>query len=133
MKVYGFNTLSGDISSLTSLTQLYCQGSNTLSGDIGANQVTDGLTYIYLTTCRMNTYTAGATWTNARVLINPASGYGMDSTEIDNMLIDMANSVGGPTSKTITLQGANAARTSASDAAVATLEGRGCTIQTNAA
>jgi hypothetical protein len=81
----------------------------------------------------MNTYTAGATWTNARVLINPASGYGMDSTEIDNMLIDMANSVGGPTSKTITLQGANAARTSASDAAVATLEGRGCTIQTNAA
>lgn len=79
----------------------------------------------------MNTYTAGAVWSNATVTINPASGYGYDSTEIDNILIDMANSAGGPSSKTITLKGSSQPRTSASDAAVATLQARGCIIITN--
>ena len=76
----------------------------------------------------MNTYTAGATWSNAAVRINPAVNYGYTATMIDNILIDMANSAGGPTSKTITLLGANAKRTAASDSAVATLTSRGNTI-----
>jgi len=46
------------------------------------------------------------------------------------MLIDMANS---PlfAGVSVTLQGSNAARTSASDAAVATLSGKGVTVLTN--
>ena len=79
----------------------------------------------------MTDYTAGSVWSNATVIINPAVGYGYSSTEIDNILIDMANSVGGPTGKTITLQGSSQPRTLASDAAVATLEARGCTVITN--
>ena len=80
----------------------------------------------------MNTYTAGATSGNATITINPSVGYGYDSTEIDNILIDMAASLA-LIGKTITLQGSNAARTSASDAAVATLTGVGrtCTVITN--
>ena len=82
-------------------------------------------------------YTAGQVWPNTRVTINPSVGYGYSSTEIDNMLIDMAasNIMSG---KTITLQGSSAARTAASNAAVTkltTLDSgyvhAACTVVTN--
>jgi len=128
--VYGSNTLSGSVAALTSLTLLSVRGSNTLSGDL--NPVVSDLTYCYLSPCAMVDYTAGATWGNTEVTINPAATYGYSSTEIDNILIDMAASVA-LISKTITLQGSSAARTVASDAAVATLTGVGrtCTVVTN--
>ena len=112
-------SISGDISGLTSLTSLYVIGLNTLSGNI--NPIVNGITALTLNPCAMDTYTAGATWSNATVKINPSVGYGYDSTEIDNILIDMAasNIFSG---KTITLQGSSLARTSASDAAVLKLE-----------
>ena len=117
--VTGSNTLSGDISGLTSLTLLNVTGSNTLSGDV--NLIVNGITYLSLSPCNIDTYTAGATWSNATVTINPSVGYGYDSTEIDNILIDMAasNIFSG---RIITLQGSSLARTSASDAAVLKLE-----------
>lgn len=124
----GSNILSGDISGLTLLTYIKVYGSNTLSGDI--NPIVNGITYLVLDPCNMVTYTSGATWSNATVTINPAVGYGYSSTEIDNILIDMDNS-GVFSGKTITLQGSNAARSSASDTAVANLEAAGCTIITN--
>jgi len=115
----GLNTLSGDVSELKSLTVLYVCGLNTLSGDI--NPIVNGIINLLLNPCAMDTYTAGATWSNAPVTIKPSVGYGYDSTEIDNILIDMAasNIFSG---KTITLQGSSLARTSASDAAVLKLE-----------
>lgn len=132
LQVYGSNTLSGDVSALTSLIFLFVSGSNILSGDL--NPIVSDITgYCYIAgNNQMVDYTSGATWGNAEILINPAAGYGYDEDEIDNMLIDMAASVA-LISKTITLQGSSAARTAASDAAVATLEGAGrnCTVVTN--
>ena len=126
--VSGYNTLSGDISGLTSLTYLDVSGYNTLLGDI--NPIVNGITFLKLTGHNhMDTYTSGATWTNATVTINPYTGYGYSSTEIDNMLIDMDNSVFN--NVTITLQGSSAARTSASDTAVNDLVANGCTVITN--
>jgi hypothetical protein len=129
--VVGSNTLSGSVAGLTNLTYLYVLGSNTLSGDLGSTDVLNGITTFILNPCGMDTYTSGATWYNIDYTINPSAGYGYDSTEIDNILIDMANSASGPSGKTITLRGSSAARTSASDAAVATLVERDCTVLTN--
>jgi hypothetical protein len=112
------------------LTYLYVTGSNTISGDL--NPIVSDLTECYLPANAMVDYTSGATWGNTRVTINPSATYGYSSAEIDNMLIDMAASVA-LISKTITLQGSSAARTAASNAAVATLEGVGrtCIVLTN--
>jgi len=130
LTVYGSNTISGSIAALTSLTNLDVTGSNTISGDL--NPIVSDLTNCNLNPCAMIDYTAGATWGNTGVTINPSATYGYSSGEIDNMLIDMAASVA-LKSKTITLQGSSAARTAASNAAVATLTGVGrtCTVVTN--
>ena len=122
LRVYGSNTLSGSVTALISLTVLHVTGFNTLSGDL--NPVVSDLIICTLDPCAMIDYTAGATWGNTTIMINPSAGYGYDSTEIDNMLIDMAASVA-LISKVITLQGSSAARTAASNAAVLTLEGAG--------
>ena len=126
----GSNTLNGAITGLTALTYIYVASTGSrISGDM--NPIVSDLTECYLVQCAIADYTSGATWANTRVSIRPATGLGLSSTEVDNMLIDMANSVGGPTNKSIDLRGGNAARTSASDAAVTTLQGRGCTVNTN--
>ena len=96
----------GDITNFTSLTYLVFPAR--LSGDIGSANMVNGITTLILNPCRMNTYTGGATWSNAAVTINPSTGYGYDQTEIGNIIIDMNNSASGPASKTIALQGANA-------------------------
>lgn len=117
--VTGSNTLTGSVTNLTSLGFLYVTGTGTLSGDV--SYIVSGLEFLYLPTCHMDTYTAGATWGNAYVVIDPDVGYGYSSTEIDNMLIDMDNS-GVFSGQTIELKGSSAPRTSASDAAVTHLE-----------
>jgi hypothetical protein len=122
--VYGNNTLTGSMAALTSLTYVNVGGNNTLSGDI-KNIVSD-LTTLFLEPCGMNTYTAGATWGNAGITINPSVGFGYTSAMIDNMLIDMAASAA-LIGKSIFLNGSNAPRTAASNAAVATLQGAGRT------
>jgi hypothetical protein len=135
LDVAGYNTLSGSVAGLTKLTGLLVTGSNTLSGDLGGTgtaAVVYGITTLKLSPCHMNTYTSGATWSNtSEITIVPSEGYGYSATEIDNMLIDMAAS--SPAGETITLTGSSAARTAASDAAVATLQGAGrlCTVVTN--
>ena len=133
--VTGSNTISGDVSGLTRLTYLYVGGSNTISGDVGGSgtsAVVNGITNVRLSPCRMSEYTAGAIWSLTDTsYINPSPGYGYSATEIDNILIDMAASLGTVSGKTITLQGTSAARTSASNTAVATLNGKGWTIVTN--
>jgi hypothetical protein len=113
---------------LTSLTYLYVSGSNTISGDLGASRVPEGITsYFNLVPCGMDTYTGGVTgWEDVNVTINPAAPAGYSGTEVDNILIDMANDPS-MVSKTITLQGSSAARTAGSNAAVATLTGVGRT------
>jgi len=128
---HGSNTTSGDIASLPSgLTTYYNSGSNTTSGDIAS--LPSGLTYYRnLGFNRVDTYTSGHTFNSSMNYFEhlPAAGYGLDSTEVDNLLIDLDSS--GMSSGTITLSGNNAARTSASDAAVTSLQGKGVSVTTN--
>jgi len=129
----GSNTTSGDIASLpVGLTSYYNTGNNTTSGDIASLPV--GLTYYYNAgSNQVDTYTAGRTWSNnmSRVYHAPASGYGLSSTEVDNLLIDLASVATWTGSKEVYLAGNNAARTAASDAAVIILQGKGVTVTTN--
>ncbi len=155
LEVHGQNTLYGSVEGLVNVKRMYVGGSNTLSGDItkmascaymvnssSLNQLTGDVggagmaAFAYqlsqnliLTYCRIVDYTAGATWRNINVTINPSAGYGFSTTEMDNILIDMANS-GVMANKTINLLGSNSPRSSASDAAVTTLEAAGCTVNT---
>jgi hypothetical protein len=82
-----------------------------------------GLSYFYCTGHnQISTYTAGKDWGN---LMNYFHFYpfmvGLSSDEVDNLLIDLAKVPEWMYTKIIRLKGANAARTSASDAAVDSL------------
>jgi hypothetical protein len=132
-----YMTLSGSVTNLTKLVRLRTStiNANTIGGDL--NPIVSDLTVCTLFSCAMVDYTAGAVWTNIFITINPSAGYGYSSTEIDNMLIDMAasNSMSG---KTITLQGSSQARTAASNTAVTKLTTTNsgythvaCTVVTN--
>ena len=63
------------------------------------------------------------TWANnmRRVYFIPGAGYGLTASEIDQLLIDLANVATWVTEKSINISSPNAARTSASDAAFTTL------------
>jgi len=129
----GSNTTSGSISSLPSgLTYYYNGGSNTTSGSISS--LPSGVTY-YLNAGKnqVNQYTSGRVWANnmERLYHAPASGFGLTSTMVDSLLIDLANVTTWVGSKQIFLAANNAPRTSASDVAVATLQANGVTVTTN--
>ena len=114
------------------MTYYYNTGSNTTSGLISA--LPAGLTYYYNTGSNtVADYTAGRTWANNQqyFLSLPTVGNGLSSTEVDNLLIDLANVVTWTGNKVINIAGNNAARTSASDAAKATLLGKGVTVTVN--
>lgn len=127
--------IGGSINNLVNLTNLFADYQNRITGDLGGSgtsAICNGITLLQMDFCRFTEYTSGATWTLIMSsTINPSVGYGYSSTEIDNMLIDMAASLGTVSEKTITLKGSSAARTSASDAAVSTLNGKGWTVVTN--
>jgi hypothetical protein len=108
---YGSNTITGNLSSLPSvMTYFSCTGSNT---------ITD--------------YTSGRTWANNQnyFYIRQAAGYGLATDEVDALLIDLALVSAWTGNKIIDVRGVNAARSSASDAAVATLVSKGVTVLTN--
>lgn len=124
-------SLGGDISEFVELTKIDIQGNNTISGDI--DDLAD-LTYIDLRGSNVvKNYTSGKTWADNQntVKIIQASGSGFSATEIDNILIDLANVTNWTGAKVIYLPHPNNARTSASDAAVTTLEGKSVTITLN--
>ena len=119
----GSNTVSGSLADLPSgLTDFRCYGSNTVSGSLA--DLPSGLTYFR---CYGSNTVADYTtrsWPNnmALVVLVPVSPGGLSSTEIDQLLVDLAAAGGTWASpKEITLTGTNAPRTSASDAAVTTL------------
>jgi hypothetical protein len=139
----GSNTTTGNISTLpVNLTYYNNQGSNTTSGSL-SNLPVNIAFYLNTGLNTVNDYTAGRTWHNPMRTImslpTSASG-GLSSTEVDNLLIDLANvatwTVVNPASesKLINISGNNAARTVGSptvDAAVATLISKGVTVTTN--
>ena len=110
--IFGSNTITGNLSSLSGLSNLYYLlifGSNTIS------DFTDGaLSFNNINYFRVN-----------------AATNGLSSTEVDNLLIRLAALTWSGSSRTLLLNGGNAARTSASDAAVATLIANGVSVTTN--
>jgi len=132
-RCYGSNTVSGDIAKLPiTLTTFACSGNNTISGDI-ANLPTS-LTYF---SCPgMNTisdYTTPHTWTTNMVTFKlvPVAPGGLSTAEVDDLLIDLDADLVWLAGRAITLTGTNAARSSASDAAVANMIAEGASVSTN--
>lgn len=138
-KLRGFrhvSTTNGDIAfnldCLPNATYVAISGSNTVSGDLSG--IPNATTVSIYGSNTVSDYTAGVIWPSSmrRVYIAQAAGSGFSSSEVDSLLIDLAASVTTWTSeKSIYLAGNNASRTSASDAAVATLISRGVTVTTN--
>ncbi|HQO73093.1 MAG TPA: hypothetical protein PLJ53_10160 [Sedimentibacter sp.] len=128
----GNNTVTGNLQAFRErITQINIQGYNQLTGSLsdapsgclsltvrGDNQISD--------------YTAGHKFANTMWMLdfNPALGYGLDSTEVDNVLIDANNSLWS-VNRLLRLQGGNAPRTSASDSAVSGLIAKGVTLYLN--
>jgi hypothetical protein len=129
----GSNTTSGDIANLLSgLTYFYCTGSNTISGDIA--NLPSGLTYFYCGGSNtISDYTTPHTWTTKPAIfrIIPVGAGGLSTAEVDNLLIDFDADLVWAVGNVINLTGTNAARSAASDAAVANMVGEGCTVTTN--
>ena len=127
----GSNTVSGSLSDLPSgLTYFNCQGSNTVSGSL--SDLPSGVTYFYCTGSNTISGYTTRTWAASMNYINfvPTGSGGLTSAEIDQLLADLADTTWTST-KTITLTGTNAPRTTGSNADVATLTGLGVTTTTN--
>ncbi len=123
-------TLSGDISNLsgmTSLTALVLYNS-AVSGDISNLSGMTSLAYLYLNTTSVDTYgtTSLPAWADCNIQIHDL---GLDQTEVDDFLIDLA--AAGGTNGPLNIAGTNDARSSASDAAKATLLGNGWALTVN--
>lgn len=132
--IIGNNTISGSFNSTTysktAITTFYITGNNTISGDLYyAPQ--NVATFVLTGNNTVSSYTSGRTWRYGmiRLTCDPSSG-GLDSTEIDNLLIDLAVGTWSTTG-IISLRGTNAIRTSASDAAVSTLTSKSVDIYLN--
>ncbi len=128
----GANTVGGSLSDLPSgMAIFYCRGSNTISGSL--SDLPAGMTVFYCSGFNtISDYTAKS-WANELVRIYhvPVSPGGLSTAEIDALLIDLAAVDTWSSSQEVYLGGTNAARSAASDAAVATLQGKGVTVTTN--
>ena len=130
---WGKNILSGDAANLpTGLTYFSCTGYNTLFGDITNLPV--GLTYFACVGSNtISNYTTPHTWTTkpSTFKLVPVAPGGLSTAEIDQLLIDFDDDLAWSSGNVITLTGANAARSSASDAAVSNMVAEDCTVTTN--
>lgn len=158
--IQGSNTITGDISGLTSsnITTMSITGNNTISGNVsgipssiaaisiqGFNTITGDIYYLPPNLTSINiqgfnsidSYTPGKTWSYTGVTMSNLTistiATGFDSTEIDNILIDIYNTApiwNSP--RTLNLTGVSLPkRTSASDAAILGLTSSGITVTLN--
>ena len=122
-------SISGDISEISNLTQinnLYLDNTN-VSGDVGDLATLVNLSFLRLNvTSVVYTSTTLPAWSDADIRLQDN---GWTSTEVDNFLIDLA--AAGGTNGNLNIAGTNAARTTASDAAVSTLTTNGWTVTVN--
>lgn len=125
----GSNTVTGSIASLPAgMTTLFVTGANTISGSTAA--LPAGMAIFGVQGA--NTVTGSATpWRTASMSNVVLTGGALSSAGVDNLLIALANVVSWTGIKNIDLRGNNAGRTSASNAAVATMTGLGATVLTN--
>jgi hypothetical protein len=127
----GNNTGTGDIANLPAgLTTLVWAGNNTGHGNIA--NLPKGITYLIWGGNNSATFSGTRTWAqNMRLIyLRPIAGV-FTSAMTDALLISLAGQSLWTNEKTIDLRGNCGARTSASDNAVATLQGYGVTVLTN--
>lgn len=130
--IIGTNTITGALSTAPSgLTYFKVAGNNTISGDLADTNTSATNLDFYGNNGHIDTYTVNHNFYSGIVSLrnSPDSGYGLSSTEVDDLLIDLDKAV--MSSGAIRIDGENAARTSASDAAVSALTGRGVVITVN--
>lgn len=128
---YGSNTVTGNIAKLPiSLTAFNCWGSNTVYGDIAG--LPQSLTYFACWGNAIADYT-GKTWTTkpAHFEFLPGGVGGLSTAEVDQLLIDFDADLVWAGGDTIIITGTNAARSAASDAAVANMIAEGAVVNTN--
>ena len=134
LEVTGANTLYGSLDALTLLTWLNLTGNTTATGDVSL--ISAGLVYcVFVGSNQVVTYTSGADWSGlyagSWIWIDPAVGYGLSSAEVDLLIIEAENTRVASRAINISLEGSNAARTSASDVAAAAIISDGGTVTTN--
>jgi hypothetical protein len=127
-----YNSALGSISTLSNLsqlTQIFVLG-NTALTDLSPATGKPLLTLLWAQTASL-VYTT-LVWpklNNANIKLSSAQ---LSSGEVDQVLIDFASAGGtGITNSAIDLAGTNAARTSASNAALSILQANGCTVVVN--
>jgi hypothetical protein len=128
----GSNTISGNLSDLPSgLTFFLCYGSNTISGDLSS--LPSGVYYFNCAGSNTISDYTSKVWTTkpSTFYFEPTGVGGLSTAEIDQLLIDFDDDLVWAAGNTITLTGTNAARSSASDAAVANMVAEGATVTTN--
>jgi len=112
---------------LTNLVTLNFPNTN-VTGDIGELRALTSLAKLYAYNLSGTSYSQGVlpdSWKDIRVDNN-----GWSSTEVDNFIIDL-DTPGRVANGTLTIDGTNAARTSASDDALAHLVAKGWTVNVN--
>ena len=122
----GVNTLGGVLSLPGGMTLFFCSGSNTLSGNLS---LPGGMIYFYCSGLNnISGYTPSAKASNQRTFALLGNNT-LSATDVDNILLDYA-AAGGTwtTPKTVIIQGNAANRTSASDAAYASLAAKLATL-----
>lgn len=128
-----YTDVDGDVSSLSGLnanmTYLYLVSTKAY-GDVGALAALTNLKRFYVYDMDTLAITYGnqvlPAWSGANLQL---SSSGLDSTEVDNFMIRLA--AAGGTDGTLNLAGSNGARTSASDAAKATLLSNNWSVAVN--
>ena len=128
----GSNTVTGDLANLPSgLTTFSCDGNNTVAGDIA--DLPDGITHLGFVGSNIIADYSGKAWTTKPAIfyLVPVSPGGLSTAEVDQLLIDLDADLTWASGDVINLTGANAARSSASDAAVANMVAEGATVTTN--
>lgn len=133
---YGANTLYGDFADLPkNATSMQIIGTNKISGDIGDLDRSNVLIYFIMESNYGSVSYTSRTWTSSirRITFNPSvtAIKSLTSTEVDNLLIDLAEATWDGTSRVLDLRGSNAARTSASDDAVTALGLKSVSVYTN--
>jgi len=126
--------ISGDVSNISPSMVEFGMWRNNLTGNIAnvPSTIKDLLiagdnTVTYATTSGTHTWPSSM----ERIYLRPSATGILTSAMVDALLIDLSAVTTWKNEKFIDLQGNCAARTSASDAAVATLQGNGVTVTTN--
>ena len=129
---YGSNTVTGDVADLPdALLLISCTGNNTITGDVA--NLPSGLTSFGCYGNNTISDYSGKAWSTkpAAFRLIPVSPGGLSTAEVDQLLIDFDDDLTWASGDVIKLTGANAARSAASDAAVANMVAEGATITTN--